>query len=71
MRKVYSDKSLLQKIKISNKKSNFITKGARKKEKTKSKFTGRNEIIKISPKTKETKKRQKRSMRLRTGSFNR
>ena len=71
MREVYSDKSLLQKIKISNKKSNFTTKGARKKEKTKSKFTGRNEIIKISPKTKETKKRQKRSMRLRTGSFNR
>lgn len=71
MREVYSDKSLLQKIKISNKKSNFITKGARKKEKTKSKFTGRNEIIKISPKTKETKKRQKRSMRLRTGYFNR
>ena len=56
MRKVYSDKSLLQKIKISNKKSNFTNKGDRKREKTKSKFTGRNEIIKISPKTKETKK---------------
>ena len=33
MREVYSDKSLLQKIKISNKKSNFTTKGARKREK--------------------------------------
>ena len=52
----FSEKGLLQKIKISNKKSNFTTKGDRKREKTKSKFTGRNEIIKISPKTKETKK---------------
>ena len=68
MREVYSDKHLLQKIKASNKKS---SKGVRKREKTKSKFTGRTEIIKISSKTKETKKQQKRSMRLRTGSFNR
>lgn len=71
MREVYSDKSVLHKIKISNKKSNFTNKGARKREKTKSKFTERNEIIQISPKTKGTKKQQKRSMRLRTGSFNR
>lgn len=36
MRELYSDKGLLQKIKISNKKSNFTTKGAREREKTKS-----------------------------------
>ena len=71
MRKVYSDKSLLQKIKISNKKSNFTNKGARKREKTKSKFTGRNEIIKISPKTKETKKQWKRSVIPRAGPLKR
>ena len=35
MREVYSDKSLLQKIKISNKKPNFTTRGARKREKNK------------------------------------